>query len=54
MVVVEWRLPRVLLAILLGGALGMSGAIFQSLTRNPWAAPTSSGSTPARTPGRSS
>ncbi|OCI33165.1 ferric enterobactin transport system permease protein FepG [Oerskovia enterophila] len=39
MVVVEWRLPRVLLAILLGGALGMSGAIFQSLTRNPLGSP---------------
>ncbi len=39
MVVVEWRLPRVLLAILLGAALGMSGAIFQSLTRNPLGSP---------------
>lgn len=39
MIVVEWRLPRVLLAILLGAALGMSGAIFQSLTRNPLGSP---------------
>lgn len=38
-IVVEWRLPRVLLAILLGAALGMSGAIFQSLTRNPLGSP---------------
>ncbi|KAB2707269.1 iron chelate uptake ABC transporter family permease subunit [Brucella intermedia] len=35
MIVVEWRLPRVALAFLLGAALAMSGAIFQSLTRNP-------------------
>jgi len=35
MIVVEWRLPHVLLAILSGSAPGMSGAIFQSLTRSP-------------------
>lgn len=39
MVVIEWRLPRALLALILGGALGMSGAIFQSLTRNPLGSP---------------
>ncbi|MCM2389498.1 iron-enterobactin ABC transporter permease [Streptomyces sp. CWNU-1] len=39
MVVVEWRLPRVLLAVLCGAALGVSGAIFQSLTRNPLGSP---------------
>lgn len=39
MIVVEWRLPRVGLAFLLGGALGLSGAIFQSLTRNPLGSP---------------
>lgn len=39
MIVVEWRLPRVALAALLGAALGMSGAIFQSLTRNPLGSP---------------
>ncbi|MGU3575446.1 FecCD family ABC transporter permease [Brucellaceae bacterium C25G] len=38
-IVTQWRLPRVLLAILLGAALGMSGAIFQSLTRNPLGSP---------------
>ncbi|RFC66518.1 iron-enterobactin ABC transporter permease [Fulvimarina endophytica] len=38
-IVVEWRLPRVALALLLGAALGMSGAIFQSLTRNPLGSP---------------
>ncbi len=39
MIVIEWRLPRVALAFLLGAALGMSGAIFQSLTRNPLGSP---------------
>ena len=39
MIVTEWRLPRVILALLLGGALGLSGAIFQSLTRNPLGSP---------------
>jgi iron complex transport system permease protein len=39
MIVVEWRLPRVALAFLLGACLGMSGAIFQSLTRNPLGSP---------------
>lgn len=33
------RLPRVLTAILVGAALAISGLIFQSLTRNPLAAP---------------
>jgi iron complex transport system permease protein len=28
MVVTEWRLPRVLMALLIGAALGVSGAIF--------------------------
>jgi iron complex transport system permease protein len=39
MIVLEWRLPRALLALLLGAALGLSGAIFQSLTRNPLGSP---------------
>jgi iron complex transport system permease protein len=39
MVVVEWRLPRTLLAVLFGGALALSGALFQSLTRNPLGSP---------------
>lgn len=37
--VIEWRLPRVLFAVLGGLALGVSGAIFQSLTRNPLGSP---------------
>jgi iron complex transport system permease protein len=39
LVVVQWRLPRVLLALLIGAALGLSGAIFQALTRNPLGSP---------------
>lgn len=38
-VVVEWRMPRVLAAIVFGAALAVSGAVFQSLTRNPLASP---------------
>lgn len=39
MIVLEWRLPRAILALLIGAALGISGAIFQSLTRNPLGSP---------------
>ncbi len=38
-VVFEWRLPRLLFAILCGAALALSGGIFQSLTRNPLGSP---------------
>ncbi|WP_368498998.1 FecCD family ABC transporter permease [Herbiconiux sp. A18JL235] len=38
-IVLDWRLPRVLLAVLAGVALGLSGALFQSLTRNPLGSP---------------
>jgi iron complex transport system permease protein len=38
-VVVQWRLPRVLLGLVFGAALGLSGAVFQSLTRNPLGSP---------------
>lgn len=38
-VVVEWRMPRALASIVFGAALGASGAVFQSLTRNPLASP---------------
>lgn len=39
LIVLEWRLPRVLMALLIGAALGVSGAIFQSLLRNPLGSP---------------
>lgn len=35
----EWRLPRVLTAALVGGLLGLSGAIFQGVFRNPLTEP---------------
>ncbi|MFT4189365.1 MAG: iron chelate uptake ABC transporter family permease subunit [Aeromicrobium sp.] len=38
-VVVEWRLPRALAAVVFGAALGVSGAVFQSLVGNPLASP---------------
>ncbi len=38
-IVLNLRLPRVLLAILIGVALGTSGAAYQALFRNPLADP---------------
>lgn len=38
-VVNQWRAPRVVLALVLGAALGVSGAIFQSAIRNPLGSP---------------
>ncbi|WP_250038472.1 FecCD family ABC transporter permease [Paractinoplanes maris] len=38
-IVYELRLPRVLVTLLVGAALGASGAVFQSLTRNPLGSP---------------
>jgi iron complex transport system permease protein len=38
-IVTELRLPRTLLGILVGAALGLSGAVLQGLTRNPLAEP---------------
>ncbi|MFJ4965767.1 putative siderophore transport system permease protein YfhA [Streptomyces sp. ADI96-02] len=38
-VVLELRLPRALLAILVGAGFGLSGAVFQSVLRNPLASP---------------
>jgi iron complex transport system permease protein len=38
-VILELRLPRLLAAVLVGGCLGLSGALFQSTARNPLASP---------------
>ncbi len=38
-IVRELRLPRVLLAFLVGGGLGLTGAALQALVRNPLADP---------------
>jgi iron complex transport system permease protein len=38
-IVFDLRLPRALTAVLAGAALGLAGALFQDVTRNPLAAP---------------
>jgi iron-siderophore transport system permease protein len=38
-IVRELRLPRALLALLVGASLGMSGAVFQAVSRNPLGSP---------------
>lgn len=38
-IVVEIRLPRAILALLIGGALGLAGAVLQGYLRNPLAEP---------------
>lgn len=38
-IVVDLRLPRALVAVLVGFAMGVAGAVFQSLTRNPLGSP---------------
>lgn len=39
LVVLEWRMPRILAALVLGGALGIAGALMQTITRNPLGSP---------------
>jgi len=39
LILVEVRMPRVVLALLVGGILGLSGAVLQGLLRNPLAEP---------------
>ncbi len=39
LIVQDIRLPRTLLALLIGGTLGLAGAVLQGLTRNPLAEP---------------
>lgn len=38
-IVAEWRLPIAIAAVVFGALLGIGGAIFQSLTRNPLGSP---------------
>jgi iron complex transport system permease protein len=38
-VVLQWRLPRAVAAVVFGAALGIGGAIFQSVTRNALGSP---------------
>ena len=46
MVLVDIRLPRTVLAVLIGGVLGLSGAVLQGLLRNPLAEPALLGVSP--------
>ena len=39
LVIMELRLPRTILGVLVGAALGLSGAVMQGVTRNPLADP---------------
>ncbi|MFT4220353.1 MAG: iron chelate uptake ABC transporter family permease subunit [Microbacterium sp.] len=39
MIVLEWRMPVAVSAVFFGALLGLGGAIFQSLTRNPLGSP---------------
>lgn len=39
LVIVRWRLPRVVAALVFGAALALSGAVFQGVTRNPLGSP---------------
>lgn len=39
LVITQWRAPRILLAVVIGVALGVSGNIFQTITRNPLGSP---------------
>ncbi len=43
LIIRESRLPRAILSILCGGALGVSGAIMQGITKNPIASPSTLG-----------
>ena len=38
-VVVKWKLPRIVLGLVAGLALGVAGALFQTITRNPLGSP---------------
>ncbi|MGY9105736.1 MAG: iron chelate uptake ABC transporter family permease subunit, partial [Alphaproteobacteria bacterium] len=38
-IIFELRLPRAVLAVLIGASLGTAGAVLQGLTRNPLAEP---------------
>ncbi len=47
LILIKIRLPRTLLAILIGGSLGLAGAVLQGALRNPLADPGLLGITPA-------
>ncbi len=51
-IITELRLPRVLVGLLVGASLGLGGALFQSVSRNPLGSPTCWVSDRVRRPGR--
>lgn len=53
-IVLDWRLPRVIAAVLVGGALSAGGAVLQTAFRNPSSPPISSASRQAPASARSS
>ena len=51
LVVHEFRLPRTIVAAIVGASFGLSGAVFQSIARNPLASPDIIGITAGATAG---
>ncbi|BAH46223.1 probable ABC transporter permease protein [Brevibacillus brevis NBRC 100599] len=49
LIVLDWRLPRVVVSVMVGASLAVSGAILQSLVRNPLASPDLIGTTAGAT-----
>lgn len=49
LIVLDWRLPRIVVSIMVGASLAISGAILQSLVRNPLASPDLIGTTAGAT-----
>lgn len=49
-VIRDVRVPRTLLGLIVGAALGLVGTVMQALTRNPWRTPEFSESTPVPRP----
>ena len=47
-IVRDLRIPRTVLAVIVGLALGLSGTLIQAVSRNRWPTPRSSGSTPVQ------
>src|SRR3546814_16879542 len=50
-ILIDLRLPRMILGLQVGGMLGLPGAALQGYRRNPLAGPSVMGGTPAEEPG---
>ena len=51
LILLELRIPRVLMAVLVGGTLSLVGACYQTIFANPLAAPSTVGTTAGATLG---